>query len=102
VLDLQFVHPVFGTLVSVCLSALVKGLAARGALEVADRHRPFCIRQALPCSTISDRFEASRAGYQCLTFTMPFRVLVIAWPAPGERIRSWQWRIIIVALRFSY
>ena len=33
-----------------------------------------------------------------LTFTMPFWVLVIAWPALGERIRGWQWLAIIMAL----
>ncbi len=33
-----------------------------------------------------------------LTFTMPFWVLVIAWPALGERIRGWHWLAIIMAL----
>lgn len=33
-----------------------------------------------------------------LTFTMPFWVLVIAWPALGERIRGWQWLAISSAL----
>jgi drug/metabolite transporter (DMT)-like permease len=33
-----------------------------------------------------------------LTFTMPFWVLLIAWPALGERVRGWQWLAIIMAL----
>lgn len=33
-----------------------------------------------------------------LTFTMPFWVVVIAWPLLGERIRGWQWPAIAMAL----
>ncbi|MEX0959844.1 MAG: EamA family transporter [Burkholderiales bacterium] len=33
-----------------------------------------------------------------LVFTMPFWVLIFAWPVLGERIRGWQWLAIALAL----
>lgn len=33
-----------------------------------------------------------------LTFTMPFWVLLFAWPVLGERIQGWQWLVVGLAL----
>lgn len=33
-----------------------------------------------------------------LTYTMPFWVLIFAWPVLGEKIQGWQWLAVIAAL----
>ena len=51
--------------------------------------------------TISNNLALVRGepgGISMLTFTMPFWVALIAWPALGERIRGWQWLAVLMAL----
>lgn len=42
--------------------------------------------------------EGGPGKISVLVFTMPFWVLIFAWPVLGERIRGWQWLAIGLAL----
>lgn len=43
-------------------------------------------------------YVGSAGRTSVLTYTMPFWVLIIAWPALGERIRGFQWAAVAAAL----
>lgn len=42
--------------------------------------------------------EGEAGKTSVLVFTMPFWVLIFAWPVLGERVRGWQWLAIALAL----
>ena len=48
--------------------------------------------------TVWALYAGSAGRTSVLTYTMPFWILLIAWPALGERIRGMQWAAVVFAL----